>query len=106
MHNRRRRFALRLALQLGYVNVDEMLSQISYKEFIEWLAYYQIEPFGILAEDAISAHWKAIWVNSHRPKGRSAKKVEKFLLFRDEVKDASVLFEQNEDEEAWLTSET
>ena len=106
MHDRRRRFALRLALQLGYVNVDEMLSQISYREFIEWLAYYQLEPFGILAEDAIAAHWKAIWVNSHRPKGRSAKKVEKFLLFKDEVKDASVLFEQNEDEEAWLTSET
>lgn len=106
MHDRRRRFALRLALQLGYANVDEMLSEISNKEFIEWIAYYQLEPFGILAEDALSAHWKAIYVNSHRPKGKSAKKVEKFLLFQDEKKDASVLFEQNdEDDEQWLTSE-
>lgn len=106
MHDRRRRFALRLALQLGYVNVDEMLSKISYREFIEWIAYYQLEPFGILAEDAIAAHWKAIYVNANKPKGKIAKKVDKFLLFRDEKKDASVLYEQNEDEEQWLTSET
>ena len=106
MHDRRRRFALRLALQLGYVNVDEMLSQISFREMNEWIAYYQLEPFGILADDAEWAHWKAIYVNAHRPKGKSAKKVDKFLLFQDEKKDASVLYENHEDDEAWLTSVT
>jgi len=105
MHDRRRRFALRLALQLGYANVDEMLSEISAREFSEWIAYYQIEPFGILAEDAIAAHGKAIYVNSHRQHGQTAKKIDKFLTFQDEKKDASFLFEKHEDDEAWLTSE-
>ena len=83
-----------------------MLSEISYKEFIEWIAYYQLEPFGILAEDALSAHWKAIYVNSQRGKGKRAQKVDKFLLFKEEQKDASALFEEHEDDEQWLMSET
>ena len=84
-----------------------MLREMTAKQFDEWLAYYQLEPFGILADDAISAHWKAIYTNAHRKKGKQAIKVEKFLLFRDEKKDAAALFEEDEDEvsELWLKSE-
>ena len=84
-----------------------MLREMTAKQFDEWLAYYQLEPFGILADDAISAHWKAIYANAHRKKGKQAIKVEKFLLFRDEKKDAAALFEEDEDEvsELWLKSE-
>ena len=95
-----------MALQLGYVNVDEMLSEISYREFVEWIAYFQLEPFGIVAEDAEWAHWKSIYVNSKRQRGQRAKKLDKFLLFKEPQKDASALFEEQEDDEAWLTSET
>lgn len=106
MKDRRRRFALRLALSLGWPNVDAMLREMTAEQFDEWIAYYQLEPFGILAEDAMSAHWKAIYVNAHRKKGKQAMKTEKFLLFRDEKTDADALFEENEDNESWLMSET
>lgn len=84
-----------------------MLREMTAKQFDEWLAYYQLEPFGILADDAIAAHWKAIYANAHRKKGKQAIKVEKFLLFRDEKKDAAALFEDDEDEvtEKWQTLE-
>lgn len=42
----RRRFAYRLALQLGFVNVDEMLERITSEQFAEWIAFYRCEPFG------------------------------------------------------------
>lgn len=96
MTDRRRRFALRLALQLGYANVDAMMREMTAQQFDEWIAYYQLEPFGILAEDALSAHWKAIYVNAHRKKGKQAMKVDKFLLFKEQKKDASALFEEEE----------
>ena len=96
MTDRRRRFALRLALQLGYANVDAMMREMTAQQFDEWIAYYQIEPFGILAEDALSAHWKAIYVNAHRKKGKQAMKVDKFMLFKEQKKEASALFEEEE----------
>ena len=80
-----------------------MLREMTAQQFDEWIAYYQLEPFGILADDAIAAHWKAIYANAHRKKGKSAIKVEKFLLFRDQPKDASALFEEDEDYEGWMS---
>ena len=103
MKDRRRRFALRLALAMGWPNVDAMLREMTAEQFDEWLAYYQLEPFGILAEDAMSAHWKAIYVNAHRKKGKQAVKTEKFLLFKDEKETADALFEENKDNGSWLT---
>lgn len=97
MHDRRRRFALRLALELGWPNVDAMMREMTAEQFDEWIAYYQLEPFGILAEDALSAHWKAIYTNAHRRNGKQVVKTEKFLLFTDEKKDASELFEEDEE---------
>ena len=85
-----------------------MLREMTAQQFDEWLAYYQLEPFGILAEDAIAAHWKAIFVNANQRKGKPTIKAEKFLLFRDEKKDAAELYEKDEDEdevELWQTSE-
>ena len=37
---------MRLAMQLGRVNWRAMLREISPEEFVEWLAYERIEPFG------------------------------------------------------------
>ena len=97
MHDRKRRFAFRLALALGWPDPDAMLDSIPARTFSEWIAYYQLEPFGILAEDAIEAHWKAMYANVHRKRGTSAYKPEKFLLFKDEKKDASALFEEEDE---------
>lgn len=97
MADRRRRFALRLALELGYANVDAMLDEITAQQFEEWIAYYQLEPFGTLSEDAEWAHWKAIYVNAHRKQGKTVIKPEKFLLYKDKKADASGLFEADEE---------
>ena len=40
-----------LALALGRVNVDEMLSELSNSQFAEWMAYWEIAPFGPLRDD-------------------------------------------------------
>lgn len=96
MSDRRRRFALRLALALGYANVDAMLREMTAQQFNEWIAYYQIEPFGILAEDVMQAHWKAIYVNAHRKQGKPNMKTDKFLCFKEKRADASDLFEMDE----------
>ena len=74
-----------------------MLDSIPARTFSEWIAFYQLEPFGIQAEDAMWAHWKAIYANVHRKRGSTAYKPEKFLLFRDEMKDASALFEEEDE---------
>jgi hypothetical protein len=39
-------FSFRLALALGRLDVDEMLSEMSAKEFREWRAYTIVEPWG------------------------------------------------------------
>lgn len=74
-----------------------MLREMTAKQFDEWIAYYQLEPFGILAEDMMMAHWKQIYANAHRKHGTTAYKTEKFLCFRDQPKDASELFEGEEE---------
>lgn len=74
-----------------------MMREMTAQQFDEWIAFYQLEPFGILAEDALSAHWKTIYVNAHRKKGKPAMKMKKFLLFQEKKSDASKLFEEDEE---------
>ena len=38
-------FAFRLALQFG-CTVKELCDKISVKEFVEWMAFYKVEPWG------------------------------------------------------------
>ena len=76
-----------------------MMREMTARQFDEWIAYYQLEPFGIMAEDAEWAHWKAIYTNAHLRKGKRAPKPEKYLLFRDKEMDASGYFEANEEED-------
>ena len=44
--NPRRLFAMRLALALGFYDVDEMLDTCGTGQLNEWAAYYTLEPFG------------------------------------------------------------
>lgn len=37
---------MRLALALGEVDVDGMLDRITPEQFVEWIAFYSLEPFG------------------------------------------------------------
>ena len=80
-----------------------MLREMTAQQLDEWIAFYQLEPFGITAEDAEWAHWKAIYTSAHLKKGKRAPKPEKFLLFKDKEIDASEYFEADEDENEWQT---
>jgi hypothetical protein len=42
---------LRLALQLGRADVDLMLGEITSRQFAEWQAFFELEPFGSRWED-------------------------------------------------------
>lgn len=75
-----------------------MLREMPEKQFVEWLAFYQLEPFGILAEDTISAHGKAMYYNMNRGRGKQARKVKDYLIFRDQQNDASEIFEAEDEE--------
>ena len=74
-----------------------MLREMTSQQFDEWLAFYQLEPFGITAEDAEWAHWKAIYTSAHTKKGKRAPKPEKFLIFGEKEKDASDIYEAEEE---------
>lgn len=45
-----RKFALELALALGFANVDGMLAGMSSSQFTEWEAFFSISPYGTRAE--------------------------------------------------------
>lgn len=75
-----------------------MMREMTAQQFNEWLAYYQIEPFGVLTDDLQWAHWKSMYVNAHSKKGRRIK-LEKFQLFAEKQKDASEIFDAEDEEE-------
>ena len=75
-----------------------MMREMTAEQFNEWIAFYQIEPFGVLVEDEEWADWKSLYMNMHMKKGKRIKK-DKFLLFGEKKKDASDLFELDEYDE-------
>lgn len=46
-----RRFAMRLAKEMGIPNVNGMLRGISGNDLVEWMAYAKLEPFGEERDD-------------------------------------------------------
>ena len=76
-----------------------MLREMTAQQFTEWIAYYQLEPFGILVHDQEWAHWKAIYADSILRKGKTAIKTKKFLLFGGKEKDASSLYKPDDFDE-------
>lgn len=50
-----RQFAFRLCLALGVVHPDYLLRQINSYQLAEWMAYFQIHPFGQLESDRVVA---------------------------------------------------
>jgi len=69
---------LRLALSLG-CSVREAQTRVSSSEFTEWCAYFQIEPFGPLAEWARWAQMMALLANIHRRPGTRALRPQDFM---------------------------
>lgn len=66
-----RLFCFRLALALG-CTVRELLSRLSSEELTEWMAYFELEPFGHPVDHHMSAQLADIIASAHGAKGTSA----------------------------------
>lgn len=74
-----RTFAYRLALALGRLDVDAMLSELTWPQMREWLAFYQIDPWGGARGDVQAAIVSSTMANMWRGKGKPARAVADFL---------------------------
>ncbi len=73
-----RRFWFRLAMHLG-MSVKQAQASIDSREFSEWLAYDEVEPFGERRADLRSGIIAATVANVSRPKGRRVYKPKDFM---------------------------
>jgi hypothetical protein len=53
---------------------------MGYSEFVDWLAYYETEPFGEQRADLHAAMIAATIVNVQRGKGKKPVKISQFLV--------------------------
>lgn len=60
-----RRFTFRLALALG-MTVEDMLDRMTWREYREWLEFYEVEPFGDERADLRSGIVAALIANVNR----------------------------------------
>ena len=60
-------------------SVVEAQARISSQEYTEWLAYYQIDPWGEERSDLRNAMLAMLLANQYRSKGRRAFKIEDFI---------------------------
>ena len=84
---------------MGYANPDAMLREMSSGQLFEWIAFYQLEPWGMASLDYLFAHFKALFVNSNLKKGKRPFKPEKFLIFGQKKKGEELAPDDFEEEE-------
>ena len=70
----------RLALALG-MTVRELLQRMGSDELSEWMAFYQLEPFGDYRADYRSGVVASTFANAHRAKDASPFRPEDFMSF-------------------------
>lgn len=51
-----------------------------YKEFVEWIAFYRLEPFGEVREDLRNGTLASLYINSHSKKGSRKVSPNDFIL--------------------------
>ncbi len=56
------------------------------EQFLEWMMYFQVEPFGHVMQDAHFAAVESILANSNRAKSTRAYKPKEFMLVKQGVK--------------------
>ncbi len=75
---------------MGFVNPDEMLRQISARQFAEWTAYLTIEPFGYdQRKDLQQSMTPCILANAHRGKSKQGYRLKEFMQVRKPPKPQS-----------------
>jgi hypothetical protein len=71
------------------MTVRELLSKLGSDEISEWMAFYQLEPFGDFRADYRSALVTSTFANAHRQKDSPPFKPEDFMPFIEKVSTAS-----------------
>lgn len=75
-----------------------MLREMTSAQLDEWIAFYQIEPFGLAVLDMLIASIKALLININTPKGKQkVKKLDKLLLWPDSPKRVKATLEEPPD---------
>jgi hypothetical protein len=62
--------------------VDALLAEMPSRVFAEWMAYFNLEPFGAPFQDAHFATMEAQLYNANRKKGQRAAKIEDYRLHK------------------------
>lgn len=71
-------------MQLGYIDVDKMLQEISADKFVEWMAFYELDPWGDQRADLRAAEHMAIVVNMNIPKGKKKVTIRDFMHYAEQ----------------------
>ena len=74
-----RLFAHRLAIQVGRVDVDALLESLTYRAWLEWIAYFEREPWGEARADERSAIVASVVYNMNRGRGNPARPMKDFM---------------------------
>jgi len=77
-----RLFAHRLAIAIGAADVSGLLDSLSKTQWLDWMAYFEAEPWDESRADARSAIIAALLYNMNRGRGQAAKKVDDFMAHR------------------------
>lgn len=81
------------------MSVRRAQEEVDASEFTEWVAYYELEPFGELRADVRQAHTSAILASVHRRKGSRQPRIADFIydgkpVVQQSIDDMHNLFRQ------------
>lgn len=79
------------------MSVSRCQEEVNSREFLEWLAYQRIEPFGALQEDYRAGVLASLLYNPWRKEGAAGKGPQDFF--------PSLADEEPEEDEFWDTAE-
>lgn len=75
-----------------------MLREMTSAHLDEWIAFYQMEPWGLAILDMLFASVKALITNINTPKGKTKiRKLDKLLLWPDRKKRVQATLDEPED---------
>jgi len=75
-----------------------MLREMTSAQLDEWIAFYQMEPWGLAVLDMLIASVKALLININTPKGKTKlRKLDKLLLWPEKPKRVQATLEEPPD---------
>ena len=80
--------AFRLCLALGELHPDILLAKLTHSQWMEWVAYAKLEPFG---EDRADLRNAILCDLTARANGSKSSKIEQYMPFRRKSTDSDIL---------------